>query len=782
MDLKVRARRDPAVGVTMSRLEAREKATGQAVYTDDMLLQGMLQGAILTSPHPHADIVSYDTSRAEALKGVRAVITGDSFPTRYMGLVVKDETVLAKGKVRYIGEPVAAIAADSLEIARAALSLIHIEYRILPAVFTIDEALAPNAPVLHEDFASYSKIYDTSTCTHPNELTNTLITVGNIDEGFAQCDVIVDKWYQMEAQYHAYLEPATALASVDGMGKVTVWSSTQSVFRTQLNLHECLGIPMSKIRSVVPRIGGGFGGKSEPMTQPIAVALAMKARRPVKVTLNRTEDMTTMRTRHPARIRMRTGAKRDGTLVAREVEAWFDGGAYADDTPAVMNFALFFSAGPYRFRDIRVEGHGIYTNKMRAGAFRGFGNPQATFASETNIDEVALELGMDPLELRRRNLIGPGDRWLGGQVIQTSGLEECFEKVVAESRWHERRTPWEDAEGHRHGLGLALTSHVCGFLSTGAIIRLTEDGSLTLNTGAVDLGQGSDTALSQMCAGEFGVDVRQVNFVPPDTDAAPYNSGTNCSRVTYMVGRAIGEAAQMVRERMFRIAAILLECTSEEVLLLEGGLIGAKNTNRTVSFKDIAGYALWMPGSGGPITGTGSVMHTEPLDPKHTMTRGMVDFDNVGAFIFGAQVAEVAVDPTTGKVEVVEAWCAHDVGRAINPGAVVGQIEGGFVQGLGYALTEEMVWRDGSVVNTNFMDYKIPCALDTTADIHCYIVEVPDPTHPHGAKGIGEPPLIGAAAVIPNAVGHATGLRMRHIPITPERMFMAYNEADGHVQ
>lgn len=773
MNKTIRKRQDGAVGLTMSRIEAAEKANGKAVYTDDMTLPGMLHGAILGSPHAHARILGYDTSRALALKGVRAVITGDDFPTRYMGLVVKDETLLAKGKVRYIGEPVAAVAADTVDIARRAAKLIEVRYEELPAVFSVEEAMRPDAPVLHEDFASYSKIYDASTCTHPNELTNTLLTVGDVKTGFAECDVIVDQWYDVAAQYHAYLEPATALAAVDGLGKVTVYSSTQSVFRTQLNLHECLGIPMSKIRCVVPRVGGGFGGKSEPMTQPVAVALAMATGRPVRVTLSRAEDMITMRSRHPARIRVKTGAKSDGTLIAREVEAWFDGGAYADDTPAVMNFALFFSAGPYRFRDMRIEGHGVYTNKLRAGAFRGFGNPQATFASEASIDEVARALGMDPVELRRRNLIEPGDRWLGGQTIQTSGLRECLDKVVSESRWSQRRTPWTDAQGRTHGLGVALTSHVCGFLSTGAIIRLAEDGTLTLNTGAVDIGQGSDTALSQICAEAFGVDVAQVNFVPPDTDAAPYNSGTNCSRVTYMVGRAIGEAADGVRLRMVRIAATLLDCAEAEVEIRPGGLLASRGSNRTVTFKDVAGHALWAPGSGGPIVGTGSIMHTEPLDPKHTMARGMVSFDNVGAFVFGAQVVEAAVDTVTGRVEVTEAWCAHDVGRAVNPGAVVGQIEGGFVQGQGYALTEEMTWHEGRLMNPSFMDYKIPCTLDTTPDIHAYIVEVPDPTHPFGAKGIGEPPLIGATAAIPSAVFAATGLPMRSLPISHERMFDA---------
>ncbi len=766
---------DGAVGLTIPRLEALEKARGAAVFTEDMVLPGMLHGALLLSPHPHARIVSYDVSAALALPGVKAVVTGEDFALRYMGLVVKDETVLAKGKVRYIGEPVAAVAAVDADTARAAVRLIDIVYDELPAVFTIEEAMAAGAPVLHEEFDSYFKIYDASTRQAPNELALSTMRRGDITRGFADSDVVLDQVYETAAQYHAYLEPAVALAAVDGRGKVTVWSSTQSVFRTQANVHESLGIPMAKIRAISPRVGGGFGAKSEATVQPIAVALAMKTGRPVRVALGRDEDMIAMRSRHPARIRIRTGAKRDGTLVARALEAWFDGGAYADDSAAVMNFALFFGTGPYRFEHVELVGHAVYTNKLRAGAFRGFGNPQITFAAESQIDDIAGELGMDPLDLRLKNIVRLGDRWIGGQAITTIGLETCIEKVATASRWRERAgTASASArKGTRRGLGLALTAHISGFLSTSAVVRLSGDGSVALNTGAVDLGQGCDTALAQMCAAGLGLSVDAVNVVTPDTDASPYNSGTNASRVTYMVGRAVGQATEVVRQKMFKLAGDMLECSEADLELRPGGVIGVEGTDRSVTFAEIAGKSIWFADGGGPVIGTGSVMHNDPLDPKHTTLTGFVSFDNVGAFAFGAQVVEVEIDETTGKVEVVEAWCAHDVGRAINPGAVEGQIQGGFVQGLGYALTEEMVWDGGRLANPTFMDYKIPSSRDVPCDIHAIIVEVPDPLHPFGAKGIGEPPLIGAAAAIPNAIAAAAGVRVRRLPVTPERMLRA---------
>lgn len=765
---------DGAVGLTMSRLEAREKATGAAIFTDDMVLPGMLHGALAYSPHAHARIVSYDIRRAMAVPGVKAVVTGDDFDLRYMGLVVKDETMLAKGKVRYIGEAVAAVAAVDAETAREAARLIDIVYEELPAVFTIEDAMAKGAPVLHENFDSYFKIYDASTRESPNELARSSMRCGDIEKGFAESDIVLDQLYETSAQYHAYLEPAAALAAFDGRGKVTVWSSTQSVFRTQANIHESLGIPMAKIRAISPRVGGGFGGKSEAMVQPVAVALAAKTGRPVRISLGRDEDMFAMRSRHPVRMRIKTGARCDGTFVARSVDAWFDGGAYADDSAAVMNFALFFGTGPYRFEHVDLLGHAVYTNKLRAGAFRGFGNPQITYASECQIDDLAKELGMDPVALRLKNIVQVGDRWIGGQTLTTSGLKECIEKVTTGARWNERAGAEIPApEGKKRGLGIALTAHISGFLSTSAVVRLTEDGSVSLNTGAVDIGQGSDTALAQMCAGGLGLSVDAVNLVAADTDASPYNSGTNASRVTYMVGRAVGQATEVVRQKMFKLAADMLECNETDLELRAGGIIGVEGTDHAVTFQQVAAKSIWFADGGGPVIGTGSVMHNEPLDPMHTLLAGFVSFDNVGAFTFGAQAVEVEVDEITGKVDVIEAWCAHDVGRAINPGAVEGQIQGGFVQGLGYALTEEMVWDGGRLTNPNFMDYKIPCSLDVPFEIHALIVEKPDPLHPFGAKGVGEPPLIGAAAAIPNAIVAATGVRVRKLPVSPERMLRA---------
>lgn len=771
---------ETAIGRSLPRLEAVEKALGQARFTEDLVLPGMLHGALLTSPHAHARILGYDTSAALALPGVKAVVTGDDIEGRTMGLLVKDETALAKGRVRYIGEPVAAVAAVDQETARAALHLIEVRYEELPAVFSPAAAMAPDAPILHENYDSYFKIFPA--VHRGNVMAEVEIKGGDPDTAFATADRVFEKVYELSAQYHAYMEPVVALAEVAADGRVTVWSSTQSVFRTQANIAECLGIPMSKIRCISPRVGGGFGGKSEPTVQPAAVLLAQKTGRPVRIALSREEDMATMRSRHPARVTCRTAVRADGTIVARAIDILMDGGAYADDSPAVLMLAAYFSTGPYRIPNYRLGGRVVYTNKLRSGAFRGFGNPQASFATESQMDEIAEALGIDPFEFRMKNALQPGDRWIDGRTIESCTIVDCLEALRDAADWPARRAAAQAAArpGRRRGIGMAAVVHLCAFLSTSAFVRLLEDGSVALHTGAVDIGQGSDTALTQICAAALGLEPDQVRCIETDTDTAPYNSGTNASRVTYMVGRVIGEAADAVREKILEHAGEMLEAHVGDLELLPGGRVGLKGVpGKSVSFQEVSIRAHWM--AGGPIMGTGSLTYAGgEVDPKVALATGFMSFNGAGVYTFGAQAVELEVDEVTGQVEVLEVWSAHDVGRAINPAAVDGQVQGGVVQALGYALTEEMVWQDGRLANPSFMDYKIPDSMDVPAGIHSIILERAEPSHPFGVKGVGEPPIIGIAPAVANAIRHATGQRLRRAPMTPERVFRALaGEGDG---
>ncbi len=766
------------VGASPPRLEAPEKATGAAIYTDDMALPGMAQGAVLLSPHASALILDIDVEAARAIPGVLAVVTGEDCPAHLHGLLIKDEPVLARDRVRYAGEPVALVAAEDLETARAAVAAIEVRYQPLTPVLSIEAALADGAPALHEDFESYVQIVDTSLRTRPNELCVATMEHGDVEAAFAASDRIVESVFETPAQYHAYLEPAAAIARLEPGGGLTIWSAVQSLPRMQSILQEALGVPMAKVRVLAPEIGGGFGGKSEAQTQIFAALLAQACRRPVKLTLARDEDMAAMRTRHPARIRLRSGVSKEGTLLAREVEAFLDGGAYADDSPVILNVVLHFATGPYRIEAVRGRGTALYTNKMRAGAMRGFGNPQITFAVEAHMDEIAGTLGLDPLELRRRNLIAAGDRWVSGQPIRSSGLEACLEAATARSGWQARpRGGWTGPDGRRHGLGLALVCHSSAFGATSAEMRLLEDGSVTLNTGSVDIGQGGRTTMAQMGAEALGLDLGLIQLGEADSRSAPYNSGTNASRSTHMVGRAIGAAAQNLLSQIKARAALMLGAEADALEVRPGGVVALSGANVSVSFSDVALFAVNAPVGGGPVLASAAVMQNDPVDGAYTKTQGMLDLSSVGAYAFGAQAVEVAVDTETGKVEVVEAWCAHDVGRANNPVAVEGQIQGGFAQGLGFALTEDMVWEDGRLLTADFGSYKIPSSMEVPANIHALIVEEPDPDHPFGAKGVGEPPLIAAAPAILNAVADATGTHFSHLPLTPERVLAVLDAA-----
>lgn len=756
---------DGRVGVRVPRLDAPETVAGEAVYTDDMSLPGMLFAAIHPSPVPHANIRAIDTSAAEAVPGVKAVITARDYPDALGGSFVKDEPMFARDRVRYVGEPVAAVAATSLKAAREAASLIEVDYDELPAVLSIDQALAPDAPILHEDLASY-------VATRPGKGTgNTLwqgtLAEGDVDSAWANCDVIVEGTFETGAQHHVYMEPTGALAQPDRNGRVTVWSSLQSIALAQQRVSEWLGIPMAQVRMIAPKIGGGFGAKGGPHFQPIAAALALNTGSPVKLMLTRSEDFEMMRSRHPARVHMKTGARSDGTLVAREFEIIFDCGAYADDSPGVVSVGVLMGRGPYRIPNVRATGTGVYTNKLKAGAYRGYGNPQISFAAEQQLDEIAEELGMDPVELRAKNSVEPGDLWFGGQKLPTSSAAHCI-RTVRDAAEKAEALP-APAPGRKRGIGYALFSAPHGLLATSANVQLRSDGSIAVLSGAVDIGQGSDTILKQIVADALKVDWDSVSFAPQDTDSSPYDWKTAASRVTFMAGQACLNSAHEVRDKILAHAAEMLEAAPGDLELRDGGRVGIAGVpENEVSFGMIAGRSTYQ--TGGPVVGRSDVFfETAAVDPE-VATGENLAFSKVGCYSFGAQAVEVEVDEDTGEVRVLRAWSAHDVGRAINPAMVEGQIIGGFVQGMGYALLEEMVWEeDGRLANPTMMDYKIPTTLETP-DVFPIIIEDPAPDGPYGARGVGEPPIVGAPAAIANAIANAVGRRPRVIPIKPERM------------
>ena len=754
------------VGRNLPRLDAQEKINGRAIYIADLYRPGMLHAAILKSPYAHARILSYDVSAAMALPGVACVLTGADVPDGKFGPFIKDESVLAKKKVRFVSEAVCLVAAEDETTAQRAVHLIEVKYEELSPILSLEDAMAPGAALVHEDNAENFRVFE-ATCEE-NLAWECKFSEGDVDKAWTECDVIVEGEYETQAQAHVAIEPCGALAEVDAAGRVTIWSANQSVFRVQANVCDALKLPMSKVRCVTPRVGGGFGNKMEMHVQGMVTALALATGRPVKMVLSREEDFEMVRLRHPYRIRSKTGARRDGTIIAREVDALIDCGAYGDDSPGVMGFSLWMARGPYRIPNFRSSGRLYYTNKLRFGAFRGFGNPQVSFATEIQLDEIAERLGIDPFELRRKNAVRSGDTWVGGGAIHSNGMIKTLDITELSSNWKERKSK-AAASGKRRALGVASTAHICGLLGTAAIIRLLEDGTVVLNTGAVDIGQGSDTVLPQICADALKIPVDRVALASPDTDGSPFNWGTTASRVTYMTGRAVVGAANQVVEKIKTHAADMLECSVADLEIRDGGHVGIIGiAQKQVSFQDVSLRAHWAVG--GPIIGSDSLVYDRPtIDPKRTVVSGL-PFPQIGVFSFNTVVCEVEIDEASGKATVLEAWSACDIGKAINPMSVEGQIQGGFVQGLGFALFEEVVWDGPRIANPSLMDYKIPTTLDVPAQIHPLIVEDPEPDGPFGAKGIGEIPICAVAPAIANAIAAATGARLRQLPLTPERV------------
>ena len=761
--------RDPDTTARRSppRLDAADKATGRARYADDIRLPGMLHAAIHTSQQAHARIVACRTDAALALPGVHAIVTGADIAGTRWGGIVKDETMLARDKVRYVGEPIAAVAAIDAATAIRAAAAIEVDYEPLRCVLSPDAALARDAPLVHAGFATYVKTVDGG--GHGNIVFETDVAEGDVDHAFAQCDAIVEGTFETQAQHHVYLETNGCVADVDASGRITLYASCQSVHHAQQRVAEELGEPMARIRVIATRVGGAFGGKHASNLHSIAAWLARAARRPVKLVLSRMQDFEVQRSRHPARIWMKTGARHDGTILARDVHMTLDGGAYADESPAVLTFALLMSRGPYRIPNVRAHGAVVYTNKLRAGSFRGFGNPQATFAGESQIDDLAASLGIDSCELRLRNAMRAGDTAFGGQPVASCIVGDALMRVRDAQR---AASPLSPREGTQRGIGFAVMSHISGLMGTSATVQLRTDGSIALATGCVDIGQGADTVMVQMCAELLGVPIERVSYAQQDSDVSPYNWKTAGSRSTYMTGRAVSVATIEMRQRMIDQAAQMMECAAADLELVPGGAVGLVGIPKRVSFKDIALHSLFR--SGGPIAAThGFVFDGPGFDPKRASIHRLA-FANLGVYTFGAHCVEVDVDTATGAVAVRRAWCAHDVGHAINPVSCEGQIQGGFVQGMGYALTEALHWNDdGWLTTTTLADYKIPGALDVPPDIHAIVLEDPEPSHPLGAKGVGEPSLVGAAPAIANAIRAATGVRLTTLPMTPERVLDA---------
>lgn len=754
------------VGKRVPKPDALDKVTGRVVYGHDLRLPGMLYGKILYSEHAHARILRVDTSRAERLAGVKTVITAADNPSRKFGFA-RDNTPLKGERVRCYADGVAAVAAVDADTAEEALSLIEVEYESLPAVFDPVEALAEGAVLIHEDRGS-------------NHFTRYEYHHGDVDQALAEADVVVANSFELPYVAHAAMEPSFALASFGLQGRLTLYSTTQIPFLLQRDLAEALEMKGRDVRVVQTAIGGAFGrGLDVYPFEPISALLARASGRPVRVAFGRSEEFLAAPLRQPMRASIRAGARRDGRLVFRDVTMLLDGGAYISWgalSPVVMMLTI---ASLYRLPHARFVADVVYTNNPTTGAMRGFGNPQATFLLETAMERLAEELGMDSLEFRLLNANRPNEETPQGLKITSCGLRECLTEAGEGIGWEGRRGGRRAGEQRSRGIGIAATLNVGGGAriyrsdGCGAIVKVDDFGAVTLVTGATEIGQGSDVALSQIVAEVLGVEPASVTVINDDTAIRPWDVGVHASRTTFIAGNAARLAALDARRQIFETAAAMLETDPDliqpRLVAGEGMIYIEGKPEQGVPLDKVVRRRHFRAG-GQVVIGQGWYDPPTQLVDKDTY-KGNIS----AAYGFGAQAVEVEVDLETGQVRPLRVVAAHDVGRAINPMSVEGQIEGGIQMGLGYALTEEVLVEEGRVRNPDFLDYRLHTAADMP-EIETIIVETDDPEGPFGAKGVGEMGTNAIAAAVANAVYDAVGVRITSLPITGEKVLRALLE------
>jgi len=743
------------VGKDIPRTDGRAKASGAAMYTDDFKLPGMLHGKILRSPIAHGRILNIDVSKAAALPGVKCVITAEDTPKIKYGNwrlfpQTQDEYPLAVDRVRYIGDEVAAVAAIDADTAEEALELIDVTYEQLPGVFNVDDAIKDGAPLLHD--------------ISPNNISlDRHIEYGDVEKGLAESDYVREDIFRVPEVNHCYMEPCSSLAQCEIDGRITIWTSTQVPYYVQCLLALTLGMRENDIRVIKPTVGGGFGGKMEMRSYEFCAAfMAKKTGRPVKITLTREEEFVSGRRRHPMKIWSKVGFKKDGTFMAKDLKILLDGGAYNSMGPTATFLCGNFGAMLYRIPSYRFLGQHVYTNKSPAGAMRGFGAPQSLFAGETQMNIVAEELGFDPIDLRLKNAMQPGDEIPDVATISSCGLIDSLKEAKRISNWTRKRKQLKDGKGIGVGCYSYISGGVFNWFNTqypfsAAEVRAFADGTVHLLTMASDIGQGSDTVLKQILAEELGLKMEDIRLTAADTAMTPQaDLGTWASRVTLMAGNAVVDAARKIKKQ------------------LAGALFAKYNLNVifTAKFKDGLVFADGKPERN--MTFGEAVAHAQKSNlGVPLVARGHYTPRQMGivtpAFSFGTQIAQVDVDRETGIVKVENIWTAHDCGTVINPMSVEGQLEGSIQMGLGYALSEQLIIEEGRTLNTTFLDYKMPNAVDMPPS-QSVGIETYEPRGPMGAKESGEGLVSPTAPAIGDAVCHAIGFRCMELPITPEKI------------
>jgi CO/xanthine dehydrogenase Mo-binding subunit len=756
-----------AVGQSLPAADSVDRVTGRVGYTLGLEVPGMAVGKILRSEVPHARIVRIDTAAAEALRGVYAVITGADIEGRLgmsnsYGRVLRDQKILADGIVRFVGEPVAAVAAVDRDTAEEALRLITVEYDELPAVFTPQDALAEDAPVLHDPRPELQPdfVYSVAQQPEPTNIANHFkLRHGDVERGFAEADLVFEDTFTSPAVQHVALEPHVTLARFERCA-VTIWSSTQMPNSVRMQMAEILSMPQSRVRVVAPILGGGFGSKGSLRLEPVTVALAKAAGRPVKVTLERDEEFVTV-TKHAAQITMRSGVTRDGRLVARKITTYMNTGAYADVGPIVVRNAGSGGIGPYSIPHVQVDSYAVYTNIVPAGAFRGFGVSQYAWAYESHTDMIARRMGLDPLEFRRRNVVREGDEYATGETLVDIHYDELFDRTIEAMGSRPEDAP-DDRFAHGRSVVAVIKATVTPSTST-ASVRMNDDGSLDVLTSSVEMGQGARTVLAQIAADALGVSYDKVTVSEPDTALTPYDQQTSSSRTTYSMGNAVSRAAADLAQKLLGVAADQLGRDRDTLDIGEGAVVVAATGEVLAPYRAVLGR-----GRLGNLIGTGSFITDGGLDLETGQGIGSVHWHT------GVSGVDVEVDRDTGRVVVTKVVSSLFAGRVINPRMSELQIEGSTCFGLGQALFEEIHFDSGQVMNANLSDYMIPSFLDVPSDIKAVFLEHDEPgTEVHGLAETSLPPIMPAVA---NAVYDAVGVRITDLPITAEKVLSAQRD------
>src|SRR5215468_8891319 len=756
------------IGKPFRKVDARAKCTGQTKFADDIVLPRMLYCKMLRSHLPHALIQNIDTAKALALPGVFAVITGKDLPIPYGILPVsQDEHALCIDKVRFIGDPVAAVAAIDEDVAFDAMNLIEVEYEPLNTISSIEEAVLIDEPRIH-DYGDGGNIHK-----------KVSLEFGNIEDGFAEADLVREDVFFYEGNTHLPMEQHAAVAHYDADQKITLWSSTQTPHYVHRALAKVLEIPASHIRVIATPNGGGFGGKSDPFNHEVVVSkLAMMTGRPVKCTLTREEVFYCHRGRHPVLMHVKTGVKKEGAITAMHFKSFLDGGAYGSYGVASTFYTGALQTVTYDVPRYKFQGARVFTNKPPCGPKRGHGTPQPRYALEVHLDKIAEQLKLDPVEIRRRHLVAPNTVTANYLRIGSMGLGQCIDKVVEGSRWHERFS-W-DQDNRKlpfgKGIGIACSSYICGaglpiywnnMPQSGVQLRLDRQGGVCVMCGSTDIGQGSDSILAYIVAEVLGIDPFDIRVVTADTDLTPVDLGSYSSRVTLMTGNAAIQAAERARELLVMAVAEKLGVPIENLSLAERRVFDVENPEVGVSFAEAVVLAESKFGTIGTV---GS--YTPPRSPGKYKGAGVGPSP---AYSYSAAVAEVDVDPLTGIVTVERIWIAHDIGKSINPALVMGQVEGSVYMGLGETLMEEMSYRANRNVVHKFpsmLEYKSPTTLEM-CDVKTYLIEDPDPNGPFGAKEVGQGPLLPVPPAVVNAIYDAVGVRIDEVPATPEKVLAA---------